>query len=59
MVMSFHSKGVSQGRWPEVERSVGPGCPCLCEEEWLNWSVSAAGLSPKLIQGPEGELAPL
>lgn len=57
MVMFFHLKEVSQGRWPEVESNMGPRDLCLCEEEWLSRSESAARLSPKLPQGFEGELA--
>lgn len=52
---SFNPKGVSQGRWLEVEMSMGPGSLCLCEEGWLSWSGRAGRLFPKLLQGSEGD----
>lgn len=43
--MSCHARRDSQDRWSEVERNVGPGGLCFCEEGGLSWSESTGGLS--------------
>lgn len=57
LVTSSHPKGVSRGAWPAVEMSVGPRGLRLCEEGRRSWPGSAGRLSPKLLQGSEGDPA--